>query len=76
MRTMDGRLRRRAVRSLVIQSVGTVAFLIAAVVLGTQGQIAGAVVFALLALVPLGAAAIYWRALRCGSFAAALNRPE
>jgi hypothetical protein len=73
---MDRRLRRRALRSLVIQSMGTLAFFIAAVVLGTQGQVVGAVVFALLALVPLGVAVFYARALRRGSFAAALNRPE
>ena len=73
---MDRPLRRRAVRSLVIQSVGAVAFLILSVVLGTQGQIAGAIVFSLLALVPLGSAVFYARALRRGSFEAALSRRQ
>jgi hypothetical protein len=72
--SLDRRIRRRAARSLVIQSLGAVAFLATAVVLGIGGQLAGAIVFGLLALVPLGVAILWGRVLRRGSVAAAISR--
>lgn len=65
----EGRLRRRAARSLVIQAGVSIVFLVAAVALGEQGEVAGAVVFGLIALVPLGIAIFWGRVVRRGSAA-------
>ena len=70
---MDKRLRRRVASKIAIHSFNALVTLTAAVVMGTQGRLAVAIVVALVALLPVGLAAFYVRALRSGSFEAALD---
>lgn len=76
MVTMDERLRRRLAIKVAIHCISALMILTAALVMGAHGRLAPAIVVAFLAVLPIGLAALYVRALRRGSFAAAVDQPQ